>query len=181
MHFPNIAQLALPCRFEWVVPGALHADGRRYLPLLVLRPTHSGLLGALALGVVDRHHIVAPDLAGRNGIAKLVFLLSSIRLQSPPYRAGLFAEAGHTPERPSTRPHAYGQVVDVLTWETERAQLPYEALYTELLLDIGIGTLGVRTSMTAPDLAAALGTAQIMPGDWLAVERSRIDILGFDV
>jgi hypothetical protein len=53
-------------------------------------------------------------------------------------------------------------------------------LYTELLLDIGSGIVGVRTSATAESLAESLGKPRIEPGDWLRVSRSRIDILGFE-
>ena len=80
----------------------------------------------------------------------------------------------------STTPVAYGQVVSIPTWEAERTHLPYEALHTELLLDIGIGVIGVRTSATATSLAESLGKPRIEPGDWLRVSRSRIDILGFE-
>jgi len=88
------------------------------------------------LGVVDRHHVVDPALEGRAGIARLVFLLSGVRLQEPP-REGLVAEDGLAAERASIAPTAYGRVVAVPSWEAEREHLPYESLYTELLLDIG--------------------------------------------
>lgn len=177
MRFPLSEQLKLPCTFEGFVPGQLHPDGRRYLPLIVLRPA-----GAPApIGVVDRHHRVDPALEGREGAAKLVFLLSSVRLQAGAPRQGLVAEPGLAPGRASTVPTAYGRVLAVPAWEAEREHLPYEALYTELLLDVGAGVIGVRTSVTAASLAETIGKPQIEPGDWIEVGRSRIDILGFEL
>src|SRR5262245_47179042 len=94
MRFPATNQLALPCRFERLVPGKLHADGRRYLPLILLRLPEppAGAPAVPLLGVVDRHHVVDLALEGRDGVARLVFLLSNVRLQEPP-RQGLEAEA----------------------------------------------------------------------------------------
>jgi hypothetical protein len=132
------------------------------------------------LGVVDRHHVVSPEHAGRDGVARLVLLLSTFHVQHEPFVQGLQPEPGLAVGRASTAPVAFGQVVNVLTWQVERGHLPYESLYAELLLDIGVGVVGVRTSMTAPDLAAAIGTPQVEPGDWLEVQRSRVDILGFE-
>jgi hypothetical protein len=37
MRFPSSEQLNLPCTFAQLVPGRQHPDGRRYLPLIVLR------------------------------------------------------------------------------------------------------------------------------------------------
>jgi hypothetical protein len=181
MRFPYSDQLALRCRFERFVPGKLHADGRRYLPLIVLRMPDvqaADVLTIPALGVVDRHHVVDPALEGREGIARLVFLLSNVRLQEPP-RQGLVAEENLAASRASTAPTAYGRVLGVPTWEAEQEHLPYESLYTELLLDIGLGVVGVRTNATADSLAEHLGKPRVEPGDWLRVWRSRIDILGF--
>ena len=183
MRFPLSERLALPCVFERFVPGQLHPDGRRYLPLIVLRPTQAGANGAHstpALGVVDRHHVVAADLAGSSGTARLVFLLSNVRLQDGAPQQGLVAEANLADGRASTMPTAYGRVIAVPSWEAEREHLPYESLYTELLLDIGIGVIGVRTSVTAASLAEAIGKPRVEAGDWLEVRRSRIDILGFE-
>ena len=184
MRFPQSDQLGLPCVFERLVPGQLHPNGRRYLPLIVLRPSLAsagpGINAAPTLGVVDRHHVVDPELVGRAGVAKLVFLLSSVRLQDATTRKGLVAEAELAAGRASTMPAAYGQVLAVPSWEAEREHLPYESLYTELLLDIGVGVIGVRTSVTAASLAEAIGKPQIVPGDWLEVRRSRVDILGFE-
>jgi hypothetical protein len=184
MRFPAREQLILPCVFERLVPGRQHPDGRRYLPLIVLRlPDAAPLDGRPALttlGVVDRHHVVDPALEGRAGLARLVFLLSEVRLQAGAPRRGLAAEEGLADRRASTAPAAYGRVVAVPAWEAEREHLPYESLYTELLLDIGAGVIGVRTSLTAASLAETIGKPRIEPGDWLEVRRSRIDILAFD-
>ena len=184
MRFPLSEQLNLPCTFAHVVPGRAHPDGRRYLPLIVLRPAEAQPVGdrpvVTALGVVDRHHVVDLELKGRAGVARLVFLLSGVSLQVGRPRLGLVAEDGLAEGRASTAPIAYGRVVAVPAWEAEREHLPYESLYTELLLDIGVGIIGVRTSVTAASLAETIGKPQIEPGDWLEVQRSRIDILAFD-
>jgi hypothetical protein len=157
------------------VPGRPHPDGRRYLPLLIF---DAGV--AAPLGVVDRHHRVAPELVGRTGSVRLVFLLSSVTLQrTDEQRQGLVVEP--TPSRlASTAPEAYGRVVAVPTWEEQRGTLAYESLYTEFLLDAGIGVVGVRTAATAASLAEALGKARVESGDWVKVGRSRIDILSFE-
>jgi hypothetical protein len=183
MRFPLSGRLALPCVFQRFIPGQLHSDGRRYLPLIVLQPTkiESGnTLSTLLLGVVDRHHVVDPQLIGCAGVARLVFLLSSVRLQETASRQGLVAEPSLPDGRASTMPIAYGQVIAVPSWEAEREHLPYESLYTELLLDVGAGVVGVRTSVTAESLAETIGKPRIEPGDWLEVRRSRIDILAFE-
>lgn len=181
MRFPLLEQLDLPCVFEGIVPGQLHPDGRRYLPLIVLRPTgRADLLPAgLLLGVVDRHHRVAEEAVGRTGRARLVCALSDLRLQAPPPRTGLRPEA-HWPGGVSTRPVLLGRVVAVAAWEASSGHLPYEALYTELSLDIGVGIVGLRTSVTADNMAAAIGKARVEPGDYIELTRSRIDILGFE-
>jgi hypothetical protein len=177
--------LSLPCVFERLVPGQLHPDGRRYLPLIVLRPTAPPGPGAitpagLLLGVVDRHHRVDESAVGRAGVARLVFALSALRLQPPPQRAGLIPEDSWRPGHASTAPTLLGQVVQVAAWEQGGAQLPYQSLYTELVIDAGLGVVGLRTSLTAEDMAAAIGAAQIVPGDWVELRRSRIDILAFE-
>ena len=185
MRFPSSEQLRLPCTFAQLVPGRQHPDGRRYLPLIVLRLADARPVddrpAVAALGVVDRHHVVDLALEGRAGLARLVFLLSGVRLQVGQPRQGLVAEAGLLEGRASTAPIAYGRVVAVPSWEAEREHLPYESLYTELLLDIGAGIIGVRTSVTAASLAETIGKPRIEPGDWLEVRRSRIDILAFEV
>ena len=120
MRFPSSEQLNLPCTFAQLVPGRQHPDGRRYLPLIVLRlpdARPAGVLTVPALGVVDRHHLIAPALEGQNGIARLVFLLSNVRLEEPPTCQGLVAEEGLAEGRASSAPTAYGRVVAVPTWE----------------------------------------------------------------
>ncbi len=132
------------------------------------------------MGVVDRHHYVDPELVGRHGTARFVYLLSSLALQpTGQQRQGIIAD-GRTPGHISTAPPAYGRVVAVPGWQLQRGVLPYETLFTELLLDVGDGVIGVRTSLTADDIAARIGTPALKSGDWLAVGRSRIDILGFE-
>lgn len=176
MRFPAIDELHLPCRFADVVPGKLHPDGRRYLPQLIFDlPSSDG--GITRLGVVDRHHRVDLGLVGRAGVAKLIWLLGSIQSQQPPLRQGLFDE--RSSGRISGAPGAWGQIALVPAWEAERERLSYQALYLELVLDIGIGTVGVRTSATAPDLAAKIGTTEFRPGDWAVAGPARIDILAF--
>lgn len=174
MRFPKIDHVALPVTFEEYVPGNLHTDGRRYLPLLLFRPARGPLLG-----VVDRHHYVDQTLAGQPGIVRLVFLLSTIRLQ-PPGQQRQAIEAARMPRGVATMPDAYGRVREVLSWELERGHLPYDSLYAELILDVGGGTIGVRTHVTAQNMEQAIGAARVQPGDWLHVSRSRIDVLGFE-
>jgi hypothetical protein len=179
MIFPNATQLTLSCDFEQIVAGALHPDGRRYLPLLIFRLPRGTPESITTLGVVDRHHRIDTNLVGCHGTTRIVLLLSALRVLKTP-RTGFFDPT--LPEgRASTMPEVYGQVVSVPTWETGAGQLPYETLYTEFLLDVGIGIVGVRTSTTAISLNSQLGKQQIEPGDWVAVSRSRIDILGFTV
>jgi hypothetical protein len=167
MRFPHSDDLAIPAQFVRYVPGDLHPDGRRYLPRLIFE-----LPGGVQLSVVDRHHYVDPGLAGRHGVARLVFLLSTLRLQpGEQRRRGIVPESRGV----ASAPDAYGRVVDVPGFEIRRDHLPYQTLFTELLLDVGDGIVGVRTSMTAPDIATRLGAERLMPGDWLHVSRSRID------
>ena len=174
-RFPHLDRLGLPARFARYVPGRPHPDGRRYLPLLVF---DVGL--DVPIGVVDRHHLIPPEQVGRSGTVRLVFLLSNVTLQPPGgQRSGLVPEPGAA-DRPSTAPEAYGRVVAVPTWEEQRGTLQFESLYTELLLDIGLGIVGVRTAATADSLSEAIGKSRVEAGDWVCVGRSRIDILGFD-
>jgi hypothetical protein len=171
-RFPLQDQLALPATLERFAPGRLHPDGRRYLPLLLFR-----LASGALLGVVDRHHRVGPALEGCSGSARLVFLLSAIALQGDERRRGL--DPGPAPDgQASLAPDIFGQVLAVPSWETDdRAGV--ETLYTELLLDIGLGVVGLRTGSSAPSVRESLGKQRIEPGDWLYVRRSRIDILEF--
>src|SRR5258706_3953109 len=170
MRFPLSEQLNLPCTFAQIVPGRQHPDGRRYLPLIVLRLADAWPMdnrpAVAALGVVDRHHVVDLALEGRAGVAQLVFLLSGVYLQVGQPRQGLVAEDGLTEGRASMAPIAFGRVVAVPAWEARREHLPYESLYTELLLDIGAGIIGVRTSVTAASLAETIGKPRIEPDDW---------------
>lgn len=179
MRFPLQDKLDLPCVFERFVPGKLHPDGRRYLPLLLLRPTAAGAPAGLLLGVVDRHHRVREDDVGRAGRARLVCSLSRVRLQGGS-RRGLEPEPELAPGAATTAPLVYGRVLDVPAWERGGGELPYETLYTELLLDVGLGVVGLRTSLTADDMAAAIGKAELAPGDFVELTRSRIDILAFE-
>ncbi len=187
MHFPHVHELRLACVCARVIPGKLHPDGRRYLPTVVLRLTQAmdsqtsdhQTSDDLMFGVVDRHHRLPADAVGRAGHAQIVAALSAVRLQTPPYRRGFVPEAGWQPGAISMAPQIFAQVRQVFAWEIEAGNLPYAALYTELLLDVGQGTIGLRTSITAPDLAATLGTERLAPGDWVILDRSRIDLLGF--
>lgn len=175
MRFPMIEQVGLPVLFERYIPGRPHRDGRRYLPQLIFR-----LPDGLQLAVVDRHHYVDQKLLGHAGIARLILLLGTIRVQAPhEQRQGIFA----LPDERGpfiTAPEAFGRVVALPSWEVQRGQLPYEQVYTELLLDVGTGVIGVRTSITAHALAQKIGTDQLRVGDWLHVLRApRIDVLDF--
>ncbi|MBA3947435.1 MAG: hypothetical protein H0X37_23115 [Herpetosiphonaceae bacterium] len=173
-RFPLLEQLTLPATFSHYVPGNLHPDGHRYLPLLLWK-----LANGLEIGIVDRHHIIDPSCVGEQGEIGIVFLLSTITLQPPDMqRQGLEPER-RSAGRVSTAPAAYGRVLHVPSWEEERGNLSYEYLYTELLLDIGLGIVGVRTAMTATDLQSTLGKERLEAGDWITVGQSRIDILQF--
>jgi hypothetical protein len=175
-RFPYIDQVTLPLTFERYVPGKLHSDGRRYLPLLVF-----ALSNGAHVGVVDRHHLVEPELVGQSGVAQLILLLSDVGLQPEgSQRSGILPEPT-VPGRVPTKLDAFGRVIDVPTWEVRKGMLPYDVIYTELLLDTGLGVVGVRTTITADDLQAKLGKERIDPGNWIHVIRSRIDILGFNV
>ncbi len=179
MRFPLLEQLDLPCVLEQFVPGRLHPDGRRYLPQILLRPTAAGAPGDLLLAVVDRHHRVAETDMGRPGRARLVCALSRLHLQEAPPRQGLVPEPGWRGGATAS-PTVLGRVVAVAAWEVTRGELPYDALYTELVLDIGLGVVGLRTSQTAPNLAEVIGKTTLAPGDHIALTRSRIDILAFE-
>lgn len=180
MRFPLQDQLDLPCVLKRVLPGQLHPDGRRYLPTIVLELDNTLSLAptGFLLGVVDRHHRVSAAFNQR-GRARLICALSTLRLQQPPFRQGLLPEPSWRADQLSRAPLVLGRVAAVAAWEVERGNLPYESLYAELLLELGGGTLGLRTSLTAPDLAAAIGAATVQPGDYVELERSRIDILSF--
>ncbi len=182
MRFPLLERLEFPCVLERLVPGQPHPDGRRYLPLVVLRPTGgpADAPSTVRIGVVDRHHRVRESEVGRGGAARLVCSLGVLRPQESPPRRGLSPESDWTPPRASLAPTFYGRVLEIITWESGRGMLPYETLYAELLLDIGLGTVGLRTGATADDLTSAFGRARLEPGDAVELARSRIDILGFE-
>jgi len=177
MRFSLADQLGLPCIFERFVPGELHTDGRRYLPLIVLRLLDPGPETVATLVIVDRHHLVDPSHVGRTGSASLLYLLSKFQLTER-RSAGLFDHALQ-PNQPSGAPEAYGRVAAIGAWEVANGNLPYETLYAEFLLDLGFGSVGVRTSATAENLATQLGTKQLAIDEWVYVKRSRIDILSF--
>ncbi len=173
-RFPHEDELRVPATFLRYVPGKPHPDGRRYLPLLIF---DVGI--ETPLGVVDRHHRVPEEWVGRSGFVRLVFLLSTVRLQpAGEQRRGLVPEPGF-PGRASTAPEAWGRVVHVPTWEEQRGNLAYESLFTEFVLDVGIGLVGVRTATAADDLQDLIGKQRFESGDWVHVGRSRIDILEF--
>jgi hypothetical protein len=173
-QFPLSEQLDLLCTFERLVGGRLHPDGQRYLPLALLRLDNGTLLG-----VTDRHHRLDAAQTGRRGSARLVFLLSTVRLQQGSSLQTIPVEHGLPEGWASTAPTLLGRVRAVPTWEVRRGELPYETLFTEMLVDIGLGVVGLRTTITAPVLADVLGAATLVPGDYVVLRRSRIDILGF--
>lgn len=174
MYFSAAAHLHLPCRFTSFTPGEIHNDGRRYLPTIGLS-LGEGTHHAYHLPVVDRHHQVNEQHAGLSGSALLVLLLCQFRLQNEAPRQEIRATADGIPGAP----RVYGRVTHVATWEVPETPLPYQSLYCEYVLDIGIGTVGVRTHATAPQLRQRLGTDMLDVGDWVEVWRPRIDILGF--
>jgi hypothetical protein len=177
MRFSLADKLQLPCVFERLIPGQLHADGRRYLPLILLHLIDAPPDTLTHLAVVDRHHLVRADQEGQTGVAQLLFLQSRVTISQEPY-SGLF-DLPQSHNRASTMPDAYGTLLAIGAWEVERKHLPYESLYAELLIDLGFGTIGVRTSDTAPNLAEKIGKERLEAGDRVRIERSRIDILGF--
>ena len=163
--------------------GELHTDGRRYLPThwlasAAVAPGLADWTGPVyRLPVVDRHHRVAEQAAGIAVSAQLVLLLSQFRVQDGPHRMGLERVAGGI----AGAPLVHGKVTQVAVWEIPETPLPYESLYCEYVIDIGVGTVGVRTHATAVDLAMALGTRRLEVGEWVTVRRPRIDILGMSV
>ena len=174
MIFSAAHHLNLPCRFASFTPGEVHNDGRRYLPTIGLS-LGDGTAHSYHLPVVDRHHRIHEHHVGLNGNALLVLLLCQFRLQHDAPRQGLAATADGIPGAP----RVYGRVTHVATWEIPETPLPYQSLYCEYVIDIGIGTVGVRTHATAPQLQHRLGTDRLHPGDWVEVWRPRIDILTF--
>ncbi|HEY1011839.1 MAG TPA: hypothetical protein VGE07_03985 [Herpetosiphonaceae bacterium] len=170
MRFPGLERVGLPARLAEIQPGRLHPDGRRYLPLLVLE------IDGQLLGVTDRHHRVDSGALGATGTARLVFHLSRLRLQPAGARREGLAQPG---AGLMLAPTAWGRISEVLAWEQHR-KLGYDSLYTELLIDIGLGAIGLRTNVTGESLAVQLGAERLAAGDWVVLEQSRIDILAFE-
>ncbi len=180
MRFSAIGLLNIQCFCEQFVPGALHPDGQRYLPQIIVRPIDAGPDTApdTRLWLVDRHHRVDPALAGQMVIARLLCALSAIRLQTLPPRAGFVPPPGAPAGLPLSEPIIYGRVAQVLTWEVQREHLPFETLYTELVIALSPrATLGLRTTLSAPRIADLIGKSYLAVGDWIEIARSRIDIL----
>lgn len=181
MRFAAIEALDLRCVYGGYEPGELHTDGRRYLPThrlaTVAAQAPEGVHGhaAYELPVVDRHHRVAAQAVGAVGHAQLVALLCQFRLQSGERQQGFAPQLGGIPGAPLV----HGCVTHVAVWEVAETPLPYESLYCEYVIDVGVGTMGVRTHATAPSLAALIGTDRICVGDWVTIRRPRIDILGY--
>lgn len=183
MRFSALGQLHLRCRYEQFIPGALHPDGRRYLPQVVITPLAAGPDTApdTKLWLVDRHHRVDPELAGQIAIARLLCALSTVQLQTPPFRAGFAPPTHGKPTTPLSEPIVYGRVAAVLAWEVQREHLPFETLYTELVIALDDeATIGLRTTLSAPRLADLIGCDHLTIGDWIEVRRSRIDILALE-
>jgi len=176
MRFTALTHVHLPCEFQQVIPGETYRDGRQYLPTLMLTPRiDAQVVNPLqTLAVVDRHHVVDTRMVGSTGMAQLVLLLSPFMIQRAPYLHG-FADVGS----PAQVPRVYGQVTHVATWEMPQTPLPYQSLYCEFVIDVGGGTVGVRTHVSAPQLADKIGVSSIHAGDWVVIPRPRIDILGF--
>lgn len=174
MIFAAPEHLHLPCRFASFTPGEVHNDGRRYLPTIGLALAE-GTDQAYHLPVVDRHHRVHHEHAGLSGHALLVLLLCQFRLQTGTPRQGLVATADGIPGAP----RVYGRVTHVAVWEIPETPLPYQSLYCEFVIDIGMGRVGVRTHATAPQLRQRLGTDHLHVDDWVEIWRPRIDILAF--
>lgn len=176
MRFTAIADVGLPALFCDVTPGQRHHDGRQYLPILHFTPLgHMHVTTPMStLSVVDRHHVVNTAAVGQQGVVQLVLLLSPFFLQKPPYQHG-FGDVGS----PARVPQVHGHVTQVATWEVPETPLPYQSLYCEFVLDVGAGTVGVRTHISAPRLVDKLGTDALRVGDWVTVPRPRIDVLGF--
>ncbi len=180
MRFSALDRLHLRCRCEQFIPGELHEDGRRYLPNIIVTPLNAGpdTPPGARLWLVDRHHRVDPTLVGQTTTVRLLCALSTIRLQTPPFRIGFVPSPDESPHQPLSNPIIYGQISDVLEWEVQRAQLPFETLYTELVIRVGeAATIGLRTTLSAPSIASLIGCQRLTSGDWIEIKRSRIDVL----
>lgn len=176
MRFTALTHVQLPCEFRRVLPGDTYRDGRQYLPTLMLAPRTRAQVAIPmhTLAIVDRHHVVDLNTVGQEGVAQLVLLLSPFMVQNAPYQQG-FCDVGSAAQVP----RVYGQVTHVATWEIPQTPLPYQSLYCEFVMDVGGGTVGVRTHVSAPQLADKIGVSTLRVGDWVVVPRPRIDILGF--
>jgi hypothetical protein len=182
MRFSALNRLALRCRYEQFIPGALHPDGQRYLPQIVVTLLEAGpdTTPGTQLCLVDRHHRVDARLVGQVVIVRLLCALSTIHLQTPPIRAG-FVSPTNPPTMPLSEPVVYGQVMEIEAWEVQRSHLPFETLYTELVIGLADeATIGLRTTLSAPRIADLIGRERLTPGDWIEVRRSRIDILALE-
>jgi hypothetical protein len=183
MRFAALDALDFRCVYTHYEPGELHTDGRRYLPTHWLQsasvPTNAAAWTAptYRLPVVDRHHRCGALAEGTVVRAQLVLLLSQFRLQQGPRKLGFEPVAGGI----AGAPLVHGRVTQVAVWEVPETPLPYESLYCEYVIDVGVGTVGVRTHATAADLGTLLGTRQLVVGDWVTVRRPRIDVLGMAV
>ena len=183
MRFAATDALDFRCVYTHYEPGELHTDGRRYLPthwlLTAAVPTGAAAWTAPSyrLPVVDRHHRCGARAEGTVVRAQLVLLLSQFRLQIGPHKLGFEPVAGGI----AGAPLVHGRVTQVAVWEVPETPLPYQSLYCEYVINIGVGTVGVRTHATAADLGQLLGTHQLAVGDWVTVRRPRIDVLGMDV
>ncbi|MFM2033068.1 MAG: hypothetical protein RLZZ297_1833, partial [Chloroflexota bacterium] len=141
MHFAAAALLDLHCVYGRYEVGELHTDGKRYLPThhlaLAAAAAPAGVTGlpAYTLPVVDRHHRVAAQQAGAVGSAALVALLCQFHIQTGPLRQGFELQPGGI----AGAPRVHGRVVDVAIWEQPATPLPYESLYCEYVIDVGVG------------------------------------------
>lgn len=173
MRFPELHAVALPATFVEFRPGRLHPSGMRYLPLIVLR-----LASGVTLGVVDRHHRVDAADVGQRGIARLIFQLSAVQEQPAGQGEAGIVPAAYERGEFSIEPLVLGRIARLHTWEQHR-KLGYESVYTEMLLDVGAGTVGLRTTITGDDLNDVIGATRLDEGAWVRLENSRIDILEF--
>jgi hypothetical protein len=165
MRFAALPQLALNAVVERIIPGALHPDGRRYLPQLVLRLPDAGDTRLL---IVDRHHVsIGEDWHGRPVVVALLCALSRITRQPADWRAGWQAADG----RPRADLPIGGLVAAPLLWEAAPAAAGFASIYTEFVLQVSNATIGVKTSLNAD------GQPALQIGEPVLLSRSRIDLL----
>jgi hypothetical protein len=72
-------------------------------------------------------------------------------------------------------PTLLGQVHEVATMEASSALLSSPSTYVELSLNIGVGLIGLRTNLVTTDFPSG----SVVPGSFLELVRTRIDILEF--